>query len=105
MRQHNLIRLPLVSVVRYNALNPKLKLSNGEVIRQLALLGNGITCLSEFVVSEDLKHGRLVALFEDENIITYQTIHAVYYQQDHLPKRVRIFIEFLAEKLKRYRDI
>ena len=114
LHQHDLIGFskisslntwPLKSHDGWLTVNPKLKLSNGEAIRQLALLGNGITCLSEFVVSKDLKHGRLVALLEDENIITYQTIHAVYYQQDHLPKRVRIFIEFLAEKLKRYRDI
>ncbi|MFI7966519.1 LysR family transcriptional regulator, partial [Acinetobacter baumannii] len=30
----------------------------------------------------------------------YQSIHAVYYQQEHLPKRIRLFIEFLAEQLK-----
>lgn len=79
-----------------------LKASNGETVRQLTLMGNGISCLSQFLVSKDIKAGRLVTLFEDENTMYYQNIHAVYYQQDHLPKRVRIFIEFLAEKLKAY---
>lgn len=83
-------------------IHAKLKASNGETVRQLTLMGNGISCLSQFLVSKDIKAGRLVTLFEDENTMYYQNIHAVYYQQDHLPKRVRIFIEFLAEKLKAY---
>lgn len=81
---------------------PKMKASNGETVRQLALEGVGITCLSRFLVQDDLKAGRLVALFEDQIELYYQKIHAVYYLQEHLPKRVRLFIEFLAEKLKPY---
>lgn len=77
----------------------KLKASNGETVRLLALQGMGITCLSAFLVAEDLAQQRLVALFEDQIEITEQSIHAVYYQQSHLPKRVRLFIEFLANKL------
>lgn len=79
--------------------NPKIKSSNGETVRLLALQGLGITCLSNFLVQDDLKNGRLIALFEDQIELYYQNIHAVYYQQEHLPKRLRLFIEFLAEKL------
>lgn len=82
---------------------PKIKASNGETIRQLALHGVGISCLSRFLVQEDLAAGRLVALFEDQIEQHFQNIHAVYYQQEHLPKRVRLFIEFLAQKLAIYR--
>lgn len=78
---------------------PKLKASNGETVRRLALEGLGITCLSAFMITQDLKKNRLVALFEDQIEHDYQSIHAVYYQQEHLPKRVRIFIDFLAQKL------
>lgn len=81
---------------------PAIKASNGETVRQLALEGLGITCLSRFLVQDDLNSGRLVALLEDQIKIEYQKIHAVYYQREHLPKRVRLFIEFLAEKLKFY---
>lgn len=78
---------------------PKLKASNGETVRRLALEGLGITCLSAFMIAQDLKKNRLVVLFEDQIEHDYQSIHAVYYQQEHLPKRVRIFIDFLAQKL------
>ena len=91
---------PLKVDDHYFTAKPKLKASNGETIRQLALRGQGITCLSEFMVWKDLEQGRLVALFEDQIEIRQQHIHAVYYQQEHLPKRVRLFIDYMAEKLK-----
>lgn len=87
---------------RHITVEPKIKASNGETIRQLALHGVGITCLSRFLVQEDLQAGRLQALFEDQIELQYQNIHAVYYRQEHLPKRVHLFIEFLATKLAKY---
>lgn len=81
---------------------PKIKASNGETVRRLALEGAGIACLSRFLVQDDIKAGRLTALLEDQIELHYQKIHAVYYLQEHLPKRVRLFIEFLAEKLREY---
>ena len=78
---------------------PTLKASNGETVRQLALLGHGITCLSAFMIRKDLQAGSLIALFEDQIDLHIQTIHAVYYQQEHLPKRIRLFIDFLVAKL------
>lgn len=80
-------------------IQPKLKASNGETVRHLALQGLGISCLSAFMIHQDLKDQRLVALFEDQIEYDYQRIHAVYYQQEHIPKRLRLFIEFLASKL------
>lgn len=81
---------------------PRIKASNGETVCRLALEGAGIACLSRFLVQDDIKAGRLEALLEDQIELHYQKIHAVYYLQEHLPKRVRLFIEFLAEKLREY---
>ncbi|ENU28821.1 hypothetical protein F991_03403 [Acinetobacter sp. CIP-A165] len=77
----------------------QIKASSGETVRQLCLRGQGIARLSEYEIWKDLKEGRLEALFEDQIEHSYQSIHAVYYQQEHLPKRVRLFIEFLTEQL------
>ncbi|QIC65919.1 LysR family transcriptional regulator [Acinetobacter schindleri] len=87
---------------RHITVEPKIKASNGETVRQLALHGVGITCLSRFLVQDDLQAGRLQTLFEDQIELQYQNIHAVYYRQEHLPKRVHLFIEFLAAKLAKY---
>ncbi len=83
----------------YVTVSPKIKASSGETVRQLTLAGHGIARLSEYEIWQDLEAGRLVALFEDQIELQYQHIHAVYYQQKHLPKRVRLFIEFLADEL------
>ncbi|MEJ2899286.1 LysR family transcriptional regulator [Acinetobacter sp. NS-4] len=84
------------------SVHPKIKASSGETVRQLTLEGIGISCLSRFLVEEDLQTGRLNALFEDQIHLREQKIHAVYYRQEHLPKRVHLFIEFLARKLAGY---
>ena len=99
-RPTHLNNWPLKIDDQYFNAKPKLKASNGETVRQLALRGHGITCLSEFLVWKDIEQGRLVALFEDQIEIREQHIHAVYYQQEHLPKRIRLFIDYVAEKLK-----
>ena len=65
----------------------------------MCIAGLGISCLSEFLVDQDIAQQRLVTLLDDQIVFKYQDIHAVYYQQAHLPKRVRVFIAFLAEKL------
>ncbi|OTG89411.1 LysR family transcriptional regulator [Acinetobacter sp. ANC 3813] len=83
-------------------IQPKIKASNGETVRQLALSGVGVTCLSRFLVEQDLKEGRLIALLPEHVLLHYQKIHAVYYLQEHLPKRISLFIDYLAEKLKPY---
>ena len=80
----------------------KIKCSNGETVRQLALQGAGIACLSRFMVEQDIQDGRFIALLEDQIQIKEQKIHAVYYQQNYVPKRIRLFIDFLVEKLKDY---
>lgn len=77
-----------------------IKASSGETVRQLTVRGHGIARLSEFEIWKDIQEGRLIALFEDQIEHQYQSIHAVYYQQEHLPKRIRLFIEFLADQLK-----
>ena len=77
----------------------KIKASSGETVRHLALQGVGIACLSAFLVEQDIRQGRLVTLFEDQLEMHEQKIHIVYYQQEHLPKRIRLFIEFLAERV------
>ena len=90
---------PLKIGANYFIAQPAINASNGETVRQLVLRGHGVACLSEFMIWQDLQQGRLIALFEDRIEHHQQSIHAVYYQQEHLPKRVRLLIDFLAEQL------
>lgn len=109
LQQHDLIgftrpvhlnRWPIKLNNEYFIAESKINASSGETVRQLALRGHGVARLSEFEIWQDLIEGRLVALLEDQIELTQQYIHAVYYQQEQLPKRVRVFIEFLTEQLR-----
>ncbi|MBR7716616.1 LysR family transcriptional regulator [Acinetobacter nosocomialis] len=109
LKQHDLIGFtrptyinswPIKIGDEYFFAQANIKASSGETVRQLTIRGHGIARLSEFEIWKDMEEGRLIALFEDQIEHQYQSIHAVYYQQEHLPKRIRLFIEFLAEQLK-----
>ncbi len=47
---------------------PTVTASNGETVRQLALAGNGIACLSGFMVQEDMAAGRLIPILEQDKL-------------------------------------
>ncbi|EDM64871.1 MAG: LysR family transcriptional regulator [Moritella sp.] len=75
--------------------------SNGETVRQLTLAGNGIACLSGFMVKKDIEEGRLVALLEPDKLINTgrEQINAVYYKSSSVAKRISAFIDFIQPKL------
>ncbi|MGF1742507.1 LysR family transcriptional regulator [Vibrio profundum] len=85
----------------FNTLSPTLTSSNGEAVRQLALAGNGIACLSGFMVKSDIEEGRLVALLESEKLpdTGREQINAVYYKSSSVAKRISAFIDFVQPKL------
>lgn len=81
-------------------ITPQMSSTNGEVIRSLILQGAGIGCLSEFLIAKDLEAGKLVKVLSNQTEILKQNIYAVYYKKTYLPKRLRLLIDFLYEKLK-----
>ena len=78
---------------------PVLAASSGETLRQLALAGQGIVCLSDFMTRADIAAGRLVKLLEEHSTGYRQQIHAVYYRNTQLSQRISCFLEFLQNKL------
>lgn len=80
---------------------PDLVASNGETVRQLALSGNGIACLSGFMVAEDIAAGRLISLFDDERLTNTgrEDVHAVYYKSSAISQRISAFIDFIQPRL------
>ncbi|ORT48701.1 LysR family transcriptional regulator [Vibrio sp. qd031] len=87
--------LPMETVV------PKLMVSNGETLRQLAIAGNGIACLSGFMVNQDIEQGRLVSLLHPFVISNTgrERVNAVYYKSSTLSKRITAFIDFIRPRL------
>ncbi len=84
-----------------NSVAPTLKTSNGETVRQLALAGNGITCLSAFMLREDIRSGALVTLLEHEKTSgsDRERVTAVYYKSSLVAKRISAFIDFIQPRL------
>jgi DNA-binding transcriptional LysR family regulator len=78
---------------------PSISASSGETLRQLALEGQGIVCLADFMTRADIQAGRLVKVLETDNTGYRQQIHAVYYRNTQLAQRISCFLEFLQQKL------
>jgi DNA-binding transcriptional LysR family regulator len=78
---------------------PSISASSGETLRQLALAGQGIVCLADFMTRADIEAGRLVKILEADNTGYRQQIHAVYYRNTQLAQRISCFLEFLQQKL------
>lgn len=73
--------------------------NNGETLGQLAADGVGITRVGRFSIQPELASGQLVAILEDYNPGDIETIHAVFMGGANVPARVRVFVDFLAERL------
>ncbi|MGV2835857.1 LysR substrate-binding domain-containing protein [Pseudomonas shirazensis] len=83
-------------------IRPQLTASSGETLRQLALAGQGIVCLSHFMTHEDIRAGRLQVLLSEANNGYRQPIHAVYYRNTQLALRIQCFLDFIQAKLAAY---
>ncbi|GGP68648.1 LysR family transcriptional regulator [Shewanella saliphila] len=82
-------------------ITPSISSSNGETLRQLALSGNGIACLSGFMINDDLAAGRLVTLLNQDkiNISDREQVNAMYYKSSTVARRISAFIEFIQPRL------
>jgi DNA-binding transcriptional LysR family regulator len=83
-------------------IQPTVSASSGETLRQLALAGEGIVCLSHFMTHEDIRQGRLKVILSQANSGYRQPIHAVYYRNSQLALRIQCFLDFIAQKLAVY---
>ncbi|WP_413728994.1 LysR substrate-binding domain-containing protein [Sodalis sp. RH22] len=80
-------------------IQPSIRASSGETLRQLALNGAGITCLSDFMTCADRREGRLCQLFQRQTLDVRQPINAVYYRNTALSSRIQSFVDYLVEAL------
>ena len=76
---------------------PRLRVNNGDFLRQAAVAGEGIILSPTFIVYRDIAEGRLTPILTDLNWPILQA-YALYPQTRHLSARVRAFVDFLAER-------
>lgn len=75
--------------------------NNGETLGQLAAHGVGIARVGAFSVAREIAEGRLVPLLEAYNPGDIEVIHAVFVGGASTPARIRVFVDFLAQRLER----
>ncbi|WP_201312820.1 LysR family transcriptional regulator [Dyella sp. EPa41] len=80
-------------------IKPTVASSSGETLRQMALAGLGIVCLSDFVTRDDRRSGRLVQLFARQTLDVRQSVNAVYYRNTTLASRITCFVDYMVEAL------
>ena len=74
--------------------------NSGETLKQLCLAGNGIACLSDYMVDKEIAEGAFVELLSDKRLPIEMPFSAVYYSDRAVSTRIRAFIDFLSEHVK-----
>ncbi|WP_437441197.1 LysR family transcriptional regulator [Sphingomonas morindae] len=77
--------------------------NSGEAIAQLAREGVGVARIGTFAVQDDLASGRLVPLLEEFNPQDREPLHALFVGGSTMPARVRVLVDFIAERIVRDR--
>ncbi|ATO31264.1 HTH-type transcriptional regulator DmlR [Dickeya dianthicola] len=86
----------------YYPIVPAIAASNGEMLRLLALRGEGIVRLSDFMTRDDVAAGRLVQILADDTLEMRLPINAVFYRNAALASRIVSFLDFLSEKVAQH---
>ncbi|MDN3715489.1 LysR family transcriptional regulator [Vibrio breoganii] len=75
--------------------------NNAETLVASAVDGSGIVVFPTWLIGKELKSGKLVPVMKDYQVSTsieQQVIGALYLETDNLAAKVRVVIDFLAEK-------
>ena len=81
------------------AITPKAVFAQGDLLRDIALGGGGIVKLAQFHIGADIKARRLVPVLQAFDIPTKEPIYLIYSNRNHLSPRIRVFRDFLEQKL------
>ncbi|MCW1873604.1 LysR family transcriptional regulator [Erwinia sp. INIA-01] len=80
-------------------IKPGVGASSGETLLHLALHGQGIVRVSDFLCREATASGQLVPVLAAETCEMRHPINAVYYRNSTLAARISCFLDYLSEQL------
>ena len=80
-------------------IQPYLKASTGEFLKDAAIEGLGIILVPSFIAYKEIESGALVPILEDYKLPQIEA-YAIYPQTRHLSQRVRAFVDFLAKRFE-----
>jgi DNA-binding transcriptional LysR family regulator len=76
-----------------------LSVDNVVALRTALVGGHGIAFMPQSVISSDLRRGRLVPLLPNYPM-QEMGVYAVHVHGRHVPAKVRVFLDFLIERLR-----
>lgn len=77
----------------------RIRYSNAEACLQAAVLGLGIACVPAFVAADALRSGEVTRLLSPFETEPYD-VHVLYPHNRHLAAKVRLLVNFLAERYR-----
>jgi DNA-binding transcriptional LysR family regulator len=86
------------------AVTSRIEVNSPEVAKRAAMAGLGLTMVPEFSVVQEIRDGRLLSLLEDR-FPPGGGVYAVYAHRRHVPAKVRVFVDFMAEWFRRQNGV
>lgn len=78
---------------------PTLRINDGGAVRDTAVAGLGIALMATWVAAEELRSGALVPVLRGYPLVSTQTLWAIYPSVRELAPKVRVFIDWLVERI------
>jgi DNA-binding transcriptional LysR family regulator len=79
-------------------INPMLVSNNPEVLLQAAINGVGVSIMPTFIASDAIRRGDLQTVLDGYEVRTFD-IYAIYASRHYLPAKIKVFVDFLKEKI------
>lgn len=76
-----------------------IRCDTGEIIKELALLGLGITLKSACDIADEIKENKLVVLLKDYEVVNETSFYAVYPSGRGSSPKIKAFVDFFRDKL------
>jgi DNA-binding transcriptional LysR family regulator len=95
----NVLHLTRASRSEHVTIASALDCNDGQVIRQAALAGLGILIQPLYIIADDIRSGRLVAVLDDWTL-PILNINIAWQNRQRLPAKVRVFADFLIQALR-----
>ncbi|WP_027132783.1 LysR family transcriptional regulator [Geminicoccus roseus] len=80
---------------------PQLRINDGVAVRDTACAGLGIALMATWCAADELRSGALVPVLPEYPLVSTQTLWALYPSSRELAPKVRVFIDWLAERFGR----
>lgn len=77
---------------------PALRINDGEAVRDAAIAGLGIALMATWCAADELRSGKLIPILADYQLVSTQTLWALYPSSRELAPKVRVFVDWLVAR-------